>query len=211
MLPNESSFLEPHVTTPQQQTAITTSLEGNRIIAHALNHKPLVDEAVALGLACRIAQQAWEAFKPKLRHVAKACLDIVTATSVSPSALYLHGSSEDYIEIVPSKIRKALEPTLLDEAKFVCINELVDETEVTLTGPLAKWALENLPKMANPNILKDNFKVKTRWLVVDNFKERVKSLRKTVVDPKILSVLDRLADAGYNSAAVEVKTSKKGL
>ena len=180
------------------ETSIITTVEKNRVVAHVYDFKAEIDTAVHEATVVRQVTKTWEALKPDLRSKASKALDVLSKTHTKAKAVLLHGSNDAYIEICPSNKHKEVLKELVDEAKYYGITAVEEQTEVTLSGPLAIWALTNLPTMCNQNSLEDNMKVKHKHVLVDNFDELYVQNFNNVLFKK-------LKEAGYNLPAVELK------
>lgn len=187
---------------PEAKPTIVTTIEKHRIVAHSYADPEMVDKAWALGEQAKKLAKDWDKLKNDLREKAAGVLASIAKTNLFSKLVLFHGSKENYIEVLTSTKKKEISQDLVDEATFHGVDVIAEEREVVLTGPLAKWAIENLPKYSTAKALEDHFVVKRKLVLGDKFIEAYEAA--TELKP----FFDRLKDAGFNSPSVECKVSK---
>lgn len=186
----------------ESKPTIVTAIESNRIVAHSYLDTAWVDTAYELGEKAKKLAKEWEALKVELRNKAKAVLSSIAKTNLFSKVVLFHGSNAHYIEVLASTKKKEVTKDLVDECAFHSVNVLTEEKEVTLTGPLAQWAVANLRQYASVKTLEDHMHIKRRWVLGDNFVEEYEA------STDMLPLFERLKDAGYNAPSVECKEKK---
>ena len=201
MEPNLKSIqsITPTANTPN----IVTTVEKNRVVAHVYGYEKEVEEHFHTGKLAKLYSKTWDSLKPDIRAKAQEALSTLAKVNAKAKAVLLHSSNGEYIEICPSNKRKEVLKELVDEAKYRGINVIEEQVEVTLTGPLAKWAVSNLHMMTDAKTLEDHSSVKIKHVLVENFIDLFNTVLGT--DASIVELFKKLLNAGYNLPAVEVK------
>lgn len=187
----------------ESKPSIVTTIEKHRIVAHSYTDPALIDQAWALGEQVKKLSKDWDKLKSKLRDNACDVLTSIAKTNLFSKLVLFHGSKGNYIEVLTSTKKKEVAQDLVDECTFYRVDVLTEEREVTLTGPLAKWAVENLPQYASIKSLEDHMIVKRKWILAENFIDKYEA-----ASTEIKPLFDRLKDAGFQAPSVECKVEK---
>lgn len=186
---------------------VVTELVNGRLVAHVYGHEEAIDSFSAVAQKAREATAKWDEHKPNLRSMARRVIESIQSKGIQIRAVLFAGAQEKPIEVCPSDKRKPLSDDLINETKFSNAEYLMEETtEVILTGSLARWAITNLPIMAKPDILKDNFYTSKKTYLTEAFRDLYK---KVMVDEEasvdVKAFYRRLLEGGFNAPAVEAK------
>jgi len=158
----------------------------------------LVDQA----LSCKEATKLWDGNKGMVRSIGREAVALMETTGVSVDAAILLSGHDRGLEVTMLSRRKNLHPDVVSLMTTLGRSDLFEESvEVTLSGPLAAWALTVLGNRAgDPNV-----SVKKETVLVKNFEVRRREGRN---NPAEIQLWDDLTAAGLVAPAVEAKLIK---
>jgi hypothetical protein len=194
-------------TTDQHEEKIVTTLKNGKLVAHIFGHEQLVDSISAVAAEAKTAAKTWEEQKPTIRSMARRIIDSIENKAIAVRAVLFQGTAQNVVEVCPSDKKKVLSQDLVNEAKFRNAEHVLQQTvDVVLTGPLALWAISNLPILTKSNVLEEHMTINNKIVLTDTFKELYK---KVMQDPETSTdykaFYQRLFEGGYNLPAVEAK------
>ncbi len=186
---------------------VVTTFEKGRLVAHIYGHEQLVDSISAVATEAKQKAKQWDEYKPTLRSMAQRIVASIENKAIAVRAVLFQGTEQNVVEVCPSDKRKVLSQDLINEIKFRNAEHVLQETvEVVLTGPLALWAISNLPILTKPDVLEENMTVNNKIVLTEAFKELYKKvMQDSEASGDYKAFHQRLFEGGYNLPAVEAK------